>query len=692
MTKGEQKNFSPDDSYERSTALERVYVHEVYENCENYNTSTTVRSKVVQFLNNLDPGSVICDVGCGNGRYLTPSCNPSIFAIGVERSFRLAKAAKNSSLEVALCDNLELPFRDESFDAVLSLSVIHHFSTTERRISAIRELARILKVGGKIVISVWAFEQKSRRFDGNSSQDVLIPWQSSQIKNTANSDDDEDEDFLAPYHAYNYNEDSIHSNSSRSIGDGDSSSISSSSSPNDTCYSFVRRALQKLAGGKKSPWFLDSWTSREMQKENSLETKDEEAMDAKDLPIELRRLDDYAGVKSRSLGSILCPPQKQIVRSLSSVPSLGGTTRKNSTEIVDEKPTIDSSKEHTVKKNIRPKLMKQKQSITDEESLMYHCDDIRSQFLRKQSSLNEELMAESRIREKERIRKKIQKQVSLNESFLYRSLLTKRLQVIREGFTTKFKKSTGSLERLTKNGFVKVIKNIKNINPTSNPNKYSFNSSESKEPIFTENVLHSKCSQNLCNDNTSQNIIKHTEPFGKIRRESGSDSSKDSSIDTSIESEDSFASVIDCHTHNPRNSLVATSPLALSVQSPPTSKVQQNYQIDPIKFSFDLRSEDKAVSTSLDIKEESFESATKNDTTRIKSKENEIEIQSSKDFQSLKFPSAKDLPEIPKFRKKTNHFPFVKRLPSASSSKIIVPKLVSLDIFNPGEFIQNILC
>lgn len=145
---------------------------------------------------------------------------------------------------MTLCDNLELPFRDQSFDAVLSTSVIHHFATVERRISAIRELARILKVGGKIVISVWAFEQKSRRFDGNSSQDVLIPWQSPQMKNTTASDEEED-DFLAPYHAYNYTDDSIHSNSSRSLGDGDSSSsISSSSSPNDTCYSFVRKALQ----------------------------------------------------------------------------------------------------------------------------------------------------------------------------------------------------------------------------------------------------------------------------------------------------------------------------------------------------------------------------------------------------------------------------------------------------------------
>jgi SAM-dependent methyltransferase len=74
--------------------------------------------------------------------------------------------------QVAICDNLELPFRDESFDAVLSLAVVHHFATTERRVSAIRELARILRIGGRVIITVWALEQKSRRFE---SQDVLIP-------------------------------------------------------------------------------------------------------------------------------------------------------------------------------------------------------------------------------------------------------------------------------------------------------------------------------------------------------------------------------------------------------------------------------------------------------------------------------------------------------------------------------------
>ena len=71
------------------------------------------------------------------------------------------------------CDNLNLPMKDESLDAALSIAVIHHIATVERRVRALRELARVLRVGGKVMISVWAMEQKHRKF---GSQDVLIPW------------------------------------------------------------------------------------------------------------------------------------------------------------------------------------------------------------------------------------------------------------------------------------------------------------------------------------------------------------------------------------------------------------------------------------------------------------------------------------------------------------------------------------
>lgn len=162
--------------------------------------------------------------------------------------------------------------------------------------------------------------------------------------------------------------------------------------------------------------------------------------DAKDLPIELRRFEDNAqnsmsvNVKSKSLGSILSvpiPKSQKIVRSRSSVPSLN----------YDPYYGSHNSDGLNVKKS-RPKLIKQKQSVTDyttwdeqqfdPQEISHKNIESRSSLFRfrKQSSLNEELMASSRIREKERIRKKIQKQMSLNETFLCRSILTKRLQII----------------------------------------------------------------------------------------------------------------------------------------------------------------------------------------------------------------------------------------------------------------------
>ena len=53
-----------------------------------------------------------------------------------------------------ICDNMSLPYKDDSFDAVLSIAVIHHIATTERRVRALRELARVLRVGGRIATKI----------------------------------------------------------------------------------------------------------------------------------------------------------------------------------------------------------------------------------------------------------------------------------------------------------------------------------------------------------------------------------------------------------------------------------------------------------------------------------------------------------------------------------------------------------
>ncbi|XP_049766380.1 proteoglycan 4 [Schistocerca cancellata] len=268
--------------------------------------------------------------GCGNGKYL--GVNPLVFKVGVDRCCSLAEVAREKDHEVLMCDNLSLPFRDESFDAVLSVAVVHHFATTERRVGALRELARVLRIGGRLIISVWAMEQRHRKFE---SQDVLVPWHrpqqlstpSLELTSTTTTTTSEEEEGPPPYHAYTQTSDSDSCRSHRSprrrgrtrhkgrsidpAAPSSSPSSSSLSSPNETCYSFVRRALQKLAGGKRSgsssrPWFLDSWSSctkespagtgqrccEECGQPDCAGANNDAAEDIQDLPIELRRLEE----------------------------------------------------------------------------------------------------------------------------------------------------------------------------------------------------------------------------------------------------------------------------------------------------------------------------------------------------------------------------------------------------------------
>ena len=98
-----------------------------------------------------------------------------------------------------------MPYLSDAFDAVLCVAVLHHISTLgkrvytclqtldlhshlyvcihacpDRRVAILRELVRICRPGGEILLQAWAQEQEpgSRNFDFESSttQDVFVPW------------------------------------------------------------------------------------------------------------------------------------------------------------------------------------------------------------------------------------------------------------------------------------------------------------------------------------------------------------------------------------------------------------------------------------------------------------------------------------------------------------------------------------
>ncbi|XP_050986435.1 alkylated DNA repair protein alkB homolog 8 isoform X2 [Labeo rohita] len=140
--------------------LEAQYVHQVYEEISSHFSSTrhSPWPQVRDFLLSLPPGSILADVGCGNGKYL--GINPEVMSVGCDRSANLVQICIERGYEAFVSDALSVPLRSGGCDACISIAVIHHFSTQERRQAAIRELVRLLKVGGRALIYVWAMEQE----------------------------------------------------------------------------------------------------------------------------------------------------------------------------------------------------------------------------------------------------------------------------------------------------------------------------------------------------------------------------------------------------------------------------------------------------------------------------------------------------------------------------------------------------
>ncbi|QLQ78311.1 hypothetical protein HG537_0A05580 [Torulaspora globosa] len=159
---------------------EEEYVHKVYNEIAGHFSETRYKPWpiVTEFLKSRQIGSIGIDVGCGNGKYL--NVNPEIFLIGSDRSSGLIQCAReiDERHNVLVADGMRLPHRDGSFDFAISIAVVHHWTTRERRIAAIAHILSKLRPGGEALIYCWALEQgNSRRgYREGMQQDVLVPW------------------------------------------------------------------------------------------------------------------------------------------------------------------------------------------------------------------------------------------------------------------------------------------------------------------------------------------------------------------------------------------------------------------------------------------------------------------------------------------------------------------------------------
>lgn len=149
-------------SVKSTPEIEKKYVHRVYDAIAPHFSSTRFAKwpKVAAFLESLPTGSLILDAGCGNGKYL--GLNNSCYFIGCDISPPLIKICADKGHEVLVADAVNLPYRTNFGDAAISIAVLHHLSTENRRKKAIEELVRVVKKGGLVLITVWAVEQEDK--------------------------------------------------------------------------------------------------------------------------------------------------------------------------------------------------------------------------------------------------------------------------------------------------------------------------------------------------------------------------------------------------------------------------------------------------------------------------------------------------------------------------------------------------
>jgi len=104
------------------------------------------------------PCASLLDAGCGDGRYfhVIAAVPPTERLAGCDISERILATARETAAQVGLSPELvranveSLPFEDGSFDLVLCTQVLEHLLDPAE---GVRELARVLRPGGRLVLS-----------------------------------------------------------------------------------------------------------------------------------------------------------------------------------------------------------------------------------------------------------------------------------------------------------------------------------------------------------------------------------------------------------------------------------------------------------------------------------------------------------------------------------------------------------
>ena len=147
----------------------------------------------INFINTLSTNSIVVDIGSGNGRHLIPCAEHCKNTIGLDVSGELLNIIKQKvndkklkNVQLIHSDAVNIPLKKNSIDAVLYIATLHNIPVRYRRINSLKEIYRILKPGGRAIITVWSrWQDKYRQhflikmisqFGRNEFGDINLYW------------------------------------------------------------------------------------------------------------------------------------------------------------------------------------------------------------------------------------------------------------------------------------------------------------------------------------------------------------------------------------------------------------------------------------------------------------------------------------------------------------------------------------
>jgi len=125
-------------------------------------TRKNVWEEFKPLANYVSMGDKVLDLGCGNGRLVELFFGKPIEYFGIDNSQKLIEIAKSKypQQEFLVFDGLKIPFEDNFFDKIFCVAVLHHIPGKQLRQEFLNEARRVLKPGGKLVLTTWYLWQK----------------------------------------------------------------------------------------------------------------------------------------------------------------------------------------------------------------------------------------------------------------------------------------------------------------------------------------------------------------------------------------------------------------------------------------------------------------------------------------------------------------------------------------------------